>query len=77
MRKKISVLDVVIILLLVALIAGMFFRSAIVSLVSGIQRVSITITFTADPMQSSFTQYFEAGTEVFDADTGERIPRQG
>lgn len=70
MRRKISVLDAVIILLLVALVAGMFFRSAIVSLVSGIQKANITITFTADPMQSSFTQYFEEGTEVFDADTG-------
>ncbi len=67
--KKINVLDLVIIILVVAIIAGAFFRADIIRLVSGEETVTMEITFESEPMSTLFYSYFAKGDNIYIAGT--------
>ncbi|MBR6505975.1 MAG: DUF4330 family protein [Clostridia bacterium] len=67
--KKFNVLDIVIVVLIVAIIAGAFFRTDIIHLVSGEETVTMEIAFESEPMSTLFYSYFITGDNVYIAGT--------
>ena len=67
--KKFNVQDIVIIVLIVAIIAGAFFRTDIIRLVSGEETVTMEIAFESEPMSTLFYSYFIKGDNIYIAGT--------
>lgn len=67
--KKFNVLDIVIIVLIVAIIAGAFFRTDIIRLVSGEETVTMEIAFETEPVPTVFYSYFLTGDDLYIAGT--------
>lgn len=67
--KKFNVLDLVIILLVAAIIAGAFFRGEIIRLVSGEETVTMEIAFETEPLSTLYYGYFVSGDKIYLSDT--------
>ncbi len=67
--KKFNVLDFVIVLLVAAIIAGAFFRTEIIRLVSGEETVTMEIAFESEPLSTLYYGYFVDGDNIYMADT--------
>lgn len=75
--KKFNVLDLVIILLVASIIAGAFFRTDIIRLVSGEETVTMEITFESEPLSTLYYGYFVSGDNIYIADTDTFIGSMG
>ncbi len=71
---RFGVLDAVIILLVVALIVGIYFRSNIIEWISNQRNVKdYTVTFAVDNIRYTTPNYINVGDRVVFADSGEEL----
>lgn len=63
--RKFNILDLVIILLILSIFAGAFFRTDIIRFISGEETVVMEITFETEPLSTLYYGYFVDGDEIY------------